>query len=131
LEQLDLKGAIITIDAMGTQKAIAQQITDAGADYILTLKTNHPTLAQQAQAWFESYLRSHQDNEVVIASPVLTEGGHDRLEHRQFWQVPVTEVFSDTLLQPWAGLQSSGSQSSASRPFSGQSQDEALSCCSG
>jgi hypothetical protein len=66
LEQLDLKGAIITIDAMGTQKAIAQQITDAGADYILTLKANHPTLAQQAQAWFESYLRSPQDSVIVL-----------------------------------------------------------------
>lgn len=37
LEQLDLKGAIITTDAMGTQTAIAQQIKSAGADYILTL----------------------------------------------------------------------------------------------
>ena len=37
LEQLDLKGAIITTDAMGTQTAIAQQIQEAGADYILAI----------------------------------------------------------------------------------------------
>ena len=42
LEQLDLQGSIITIDAMGTQTAIAKQIKAAGADYILTLKGNHP-----------------------------------------------------------------------------------------
>jgi predicted transposase YbfD/YdcC len=105
LEQLDLAGTIITIDAMGTQKAIAQQITDAGADYILTLKANHPQLAKQAQQWFKQHLQSPHDNEVVISSAVLTEGGHHRLEQRQFWQVPVTEVFADALLQPWAGLQ--------------------------
>lgn len=49
LEQLGLTGAIITIDAMGTQTAIAQQIQEAGADYILTLKANHPSLASEAQ----------------------------------------------------------------------------------
>lgn len=43
LEQLDVSGAIITIDAMGTQTAIAQNIQEAKADYILTLKSNHPT----------------------------------------------------------------------------------------
>ena len=48
LEQLELSGGIITIDAMGTQTAIAQQINSAGADYILTLKFNHPSLANQA-----------------------------------------------------------------------------------
>ena len=55
LEQLNLEGAIVTIDAMGTQKAIAQQIQDSGADYILTLKANHPTLAQDARNWLEKY----------------------------------------------------------------------------
>ena len=44
-ETIDLKGATITIDAMGTQTAIAQQIQDSDANYILTLKANHPTLA--------------------------------------------------------------------------------------
>lgn len=43
LEQLDLADAIISIDAMGTQVAIAQQIQRAKADYILALKGNHPT----------------------------------------------------------------------------------------
>lgn len=36
LEQLDLRGAIVTIDAMGTQTAIAKQIKEVGADYVLT-----------------------------------------------------------------------------------------------
>ena len=54
MELLDLSSCIITIDAMGTQKEIAQQIIEAQADYVLTLKRNHPTLYQQVTTWFES-----------------------------------------------------------------------------
>lgn len=41
---MDLNGAIVTIDAMGTQKKIAQQIIDNGGNYILALKGNHSKL---------------------------------------------------------------------------------------
>jgi DDE_Tnp_1-associated/Transposase DDE domain len=54
LELLDLKGAIVTLDAMGTQKQIASQIHTAQADYVLTLKANHPTLFQQVKQWLKS-----------------------------------------------------------------------------
>src|SRR6476660_5083828 len=47
LRLVDIKGAIITIDAMGTQKAIAAQIVDGQADYVLALKGNQETLHQQ------------------------------------------------------------------------------------
>ncbi len=53
LELLDFTGAIITIDAMGTQTEIAQKIIDRKADYILALKANHPTLHRQVKEWFE------------------------------------------------------------------------------
>ena len=43
---MDIKGAIITIDAMGTQKAIAEQIIEGEADYVLALKGNQETLHQ-------------------------------------------------------------------------------------
>jgi hypothetical protein len=44
LQLVDLKGAIVTIDAMGTQKAIAEQIVEGGGDYVLALKRNQETL---------------------------------------------------------------------------------------
>jgi hypothetical protein len=44
LELVDIKGATITIDAMGCQKAIAKQIVDSEPDYILAVKGNQPTL---------------------------------------------------------------------------------------
>jgi hypothetical protein len=53
LELLDVSECIITIDAMGTQTAIAAQIYDAKADYVLALKANHPTLHGQVETWFE------------------------------------------------------------------------------
>jgi len=53
LEMLDISGCIVTIDAMGTQKSIAEKIA-ASSDYILSLKDNHPTLHQQVKNWFET-----------------------------------------------------------------------------
>jgi predicted transposase YbfD/YdcC len=56
LELLSLAGSIITIDAMGTQTAIATQIYSAKADYILALKANHRTLHGQVKTWFDQAL---------------------------------------------------------------------------
>jgi predicted transposase YbfD/YdcC len=103
LEQLDLRGAIVTIDAMGTQKSIAEKIKAAGADYILTLKSNHPTLAQQAQGWFEEHRYQSHPAQVHVTS-LDAIAGHDRLERRQFWLIPVELVFSPAQIQKWTGL---------------------------
>ena len=54
LDILDIEGAIITIDAMGTQKKIADKIHKANGDYILSLKANHPTLFQDVKTHFDS-----------------------------------------------------------------------------
>ncbi len=53
LELIDIQGAIITIDAMGTQTEIVRLIRAKKADYVLALKTNHPTLHQQVKNWFD------------------------------------------------------------------------------
>ena len=103
LEQLDLSGAIITTDAMGTQTNIARQIQEAEAEYILTLKSNHPSLAKDARRWFEEN-KQNPDNPLVKVTEVSCEAGHHRIEKRRFWQVPVNEVFSSSRIQQWAGL---------------------------
>lgn len=102
LEQLDLSGSIITMDAMGTQTAIAQQIHQAKADYILALKTNHPHLAHAAQQWFEDSQQSMTSNQVTQATTI--EAGHHRIETRTVWQVCADQVFSPSQLNDWAGL---------------------------
>ena len=103
LEQLDLKGAIITIDAMGTQTDIAQQIKSAGADYILTLKGNHPTLAQNAHDCWEKY-QHELENEPANTTEFICEAGHHRVEKRRFWSIPVEQVFNPERIRQWAGL---------------------------
>ena len=76
---LDLRGAVVSIDAMGCQKAIAQTIVEAGADYVLALKDNHPTLCEEVQFWL--------DTEVARGRlPVLetVEKDHGRIEIRRY-----------------------------------------------
>ena len=48
LRLVDIKGAIITIDAMGTEKAIAAQIIEGKADYVLALKGNQETCIERS-----------------------------------------------------------------------------------
>jgi len=52
LKTIDVRGATVTIDAMGCQKKIAEAIVDAGADYALALKDNHPVLRQEVEVAF-------------------------------------------------------------------------------
>jgi predicted transposase YbfD/YdcC len=58
LTLLDLSGALVTIDAMGTQKEIAAQIVAGGGDYILAVKDNQPNLHQDIQDCFPSALET-------------------------------------------------------------------------
>ena len=104
LEQLDLKSGIITIDAMGTQTAIAEQIKTAGADYILALKSNHPSLAEEAEIWFQENKDNHNRQQIIKTEPAC-EAGHHRREKRCFWQIPAREVFYKTKITQWTGLE--------------------------
>lgn len=54
LERLDLKGALVSIDAMGCNPATAEAITAAGADYLLAVKANQPTLHAELRAYFDT-----------------------------------------------------------------------------
>lgn len=104
LELLDLAGCIITIDAMGTQTAIATQIYQAKADYVLALKANHPTLYGQVKAWFET-VQNQGFKGIELSVENLTESGHHRIETRQVFCVPVTEFPPLHQQETWLGLQ--------------------------
>lgn len=105
LELLDISGCIITIDAMGTQTAIAQQIVTKGADYVLSLKANHPTLYAQVKGWFET-AQSNRFEGMEYSYDQRVEAGHHRQEHRQIWVVPRAAIPDLYQPSPWAGLQS-------------------------
>lgn len=103
LEQLELKGCIVTIDAMGTQKKIAQQIGQSGADYILALKGNQGKLSRSVREWFAGQKASA--TEWIETGWHQTEEGHHRLETRTIWQIPASQVLSQELQEPWQKLQ--------------------------
>lgn len=105
LELLDLTGAIITIDAMGTQTAIADKIIAKKANYVLALKANHPTLYCQVKEWFEQ-AQALQFAGINVSYDQRLETGHHRTEIREVWSVPVADIGELYQPQPWAGLQS-------------------------
>jgi predicted transposase YbfD/YdcC len=102
---VDIKGTIITIDAMGTQKAIAEQIIDGKADYVLALKGNQETLHQEVIHYIDE--QSNNDfADVKVRRHITEESGHGRKEVRSYLQMPVPEELSGLAL--WKGLQSIG-----------------------
>jgi predicted transposase YbfD/YdcC len=103
LEMLDISGCIITIDAMGTQKSIAQKIITADSDYILSLKDNHPTLHQQVKNWFE-IAQSNGFKDVDVSMSQRIEKGHHRIENRLVYTVPVSQLPALYEQDLWIGL---------------------------
>lgn len=103
LRLVDIKGAIITIDAMGTQKAIAEEIIEGGADYVLALKGNHETLHQAVIDYIDEQL----DGDMKSAREHVTvEKGHGRDEKRTYLQLPAPKSLPGFAL--WKGLETIG-----------------------
>lgn len=105
LRLVDIKGAIITIDAMGTQKAIAEQIIDGKADYVLALKGNQENLHQEVIDYIDEQSRN-DFADVKARRHVTQETGHGREEIRSYIQMPVPDTLS--ALDAWKGLKSIG-----------------------
>ena len=103
LRLVDINGAIITIDAMGTQKAIAAQIVDSKADYLLALKGNQETMHQAVIDYIDDQLETDQAS---AQEHVTTEEGHGREEVRTYLQFPAPEELPGYL--QWKGLKSIG-----------------------
>lgn len=106
LQLLELHGAIVTIDAMGCQKQISQQIVESGGDYVLAVKDNHPKLHA---ALADHFLKLHETD--------FTQGpcrhykthskDHGRVETRDYYTTPVPESLK-AFQDDWAGIQSVG-----------------------
>ena len=104
LHLLDISGCVITIDAMGTQREIAKQIVAQGADYVLCLKANHPTLWAEVKAWFKA-AEAMAFADIPHSVDKRVESGHHRRETRRVWAVPVSAMGQLHQIGQWAGLQ--------------------------
>jgi predicted transposase YbfD/YdcC len=86
LRLLALDGCVVTVDAIGCQTAIATQIAGQGADYVLALKANQPTLHEAVAVLFAEgrrtgFVAGHHDTRRTV------EKSHGRLEVREVWTV--------------------------------------------
>ncbi len=105
LDLLALKGCIVTMDAMGCQRAIAQKIIEQGADYVLALKGNQPTLEQAVARFFVTGPEAAA-HRTASDSYEQTEQGHGRVETRCAW---ISEELAPELTAAaWPGLRSIG-----------------------
>lgn len=95
LKMLDLRGALVTIDAMACQTRIAKAIVNQGGDYLLTVKNNQGQMRKAIEKAF-----SHQ--RATITQDIEFERGHGRVESRQYY------VFNSDVLEGnfsrWTGL---------------------------
>ena len=89
LDTLEIKGSTVTIDAMGTQTAIAEKITERGGEYILALKENQPTLLEDARLYFEQDYLSASVEALKGQGRYAqtTDKGHGRTEKRECWLI--------------------------------------------
>jgi predicted transposase YbfD/YdcC len=83
LRMLELKGSIVTIDAMGCQTAIAEQIIAQGGDYVLALKGNQSSLHDDVQTFFADP-DLPTDPDIAVSTHETTDGGHGRVEIRRY-----------------------------------------------
>ena len=106
LKQMDLNNTIITVDALGTQKSIAQQIITGGGDYTFAVKGNHKKLYEALQAEFT---RAHDAGLVASGFRLkeLSEKAHGREETRYYICASVPESLR-AITEGWAGINSIG-----------------------
>ena len=105
LDRIQIKGPIITIDAMGTQKAIAEKIRKKRADYVLSLKGNQTGLYEDVALYFgdTQTRRKLKGNGCYIS---MTEKAHRQMEKREYYQSDDIRWLSQK--KEWKGIKSIG-----------------------
>jgi predicted transposase YbfD/YdcC len=101
LELLDLRDKIVTTDAMGCQKEIAQTIVEGGGDYILAVKDNQPTLHAEIQAAFATAVTPPARSSRLYTTE---DQGHGREEQRTVQVLPARGHLSAAQLVAWLGV---------------------------
>ena len=105
LELLEIENTIITADAMSCQKEIVKKIRDKGADYVIGLKDNQPTLRKEAEEYFVSALETPQFYPHVSRT-VTHNQGHGRIETREYYLSTDPDLLN--LYTEWRDLNSIG-----------------------
>ena len=107
LEMLELKGAIVSIDAMGCQKEIARQIIDGGGDYVLAVKDNQPKLAEAISSFFLERHENEDLHEYGCRQYRTMERARGQVESRHYIVAPIPDKLKG-FCRGWKGLKSIG-----------------------
>lgn len=105
LKLLDVRGCVVTIDAMGCQKELAKQIVEQGGDYVLGLKANQPHLQEEVQYFFRE-AKQLDFHDVPYRYHQTVEKEHGRIETRRCWMVEEVAIQWLAREQQWPGLAS-------------------------
>jgi predicted transposase YbfD/YdcC len=90
LKILEIRGCLVSIDAMGCQTEIASTIIEQGADYVLALKANQGNLYEDVTQLFNSSVAPQDSNKVLNQFQMTLEKGHGRIEIRRYtWTSPI------------------------------------------
>jgi predicted transposase YbfD/YdcC len=103
LRKIDVRGGIVTIDAMGAQKAIAEEVIRGGADYVLALKGNHESPHRAVIGHIDEQLEGDLEG---AEESTTSDRGHGREEERTYLQMPAPEGLPGKA--EWRGLKSVG-----------------------
>jgi predicted transposase YbfD/YdcC len=106
IKTLEISGSIVTIDAMGCQKEIAAGIRKAGADYVLAVKDNQPTLHEDIRQVFSDDFENESDG-LEQRGYHTEEKGHGRVENRYYHVLPVPKKLAEKHAD-WKDLRSIG-----------------------
>ncbi len=105
IDRLDVKGAIVTIDAMGCQKKIAKKIVDRQADYVLAVKENQPKLHEAIKEIF-SEQREGDLSQMQVRQHQTAEKGHGREDEQYYVLAKIPDDFP--MKDTWPGLKAIG-----------------------
>jgi predicted transposase YbfD/YdcC len=105
LEILELSGCLVTIDALGCQREIAQKIVDQKAHYVLAVKDNQPKLHAAISDFFSAHLEDDLKR-VPHRKQETHEKGHGRTDDRYYYLARLPDDFP--LAQQWPGLKAIG-----------------------
>ena len=103
LRLLAIKGCIVTIDAMGCQTAIAEQIRHQGGDYLLALKSNHKKAYGAVKQHFHQHVEHHLAWRTAENFFDAFDDSHGRTVRRRVWTI--TDLTALPELMKWPGLQ--------------------------
>lgn len=121
LKILEIKGCLVTIDAMGCQREIAEKIIDAKADYVLAVKENQPNLHAAIRDFFRQHLEDDCES-IACRRDETHEKGHGRKDDRYYYLAKLPADFP--LKEKWSGLKAIGMAVRITEHSNGKTSDD-------